>query len=374
MSKINKIDFKLKLFFYNYEYQILILSSIFSGALIIHIANNFFLQTSLYYFVFFFGIFISLLGFILEFAIKYFKKKAIEKSFTYFLQDLAREYKITKNISIALTNITETNIYGTIDSDIKKISNRVSWGESFELALKNVNSSIKSPVIDLTLRLLITFKDSNIAFDRLLLNISKDISVFKEESQKKKYFLNLFYLSIVIFFIFISIILVINVFFGYNFLWYSVDNLITRIFFDNFLLYIAVLLSIFISFIMVLTKDSSKFNFIKYTIVFFMTILLFFQITHPKPDAIQVLVDSIAYMNTHELDYLKMNSLIGIQSISSQDILSKTNVNKVSFLSKENQDCSKDCFDSVIFISDVSFLDFEIYKTENDFLIIYDYE
>ncbi len=368
-----KFNIKFKMFIYNYEYQILILASILSGLLIVYIANKYIIHTKLYYFLFFFGVLVSFVGFFLEFIIKYFKKKAIETSFNYFLQDLSREYKITKNISLSLTNITKSNTYGSIDTEIKRIANRVSWGDDFENALLNVNETIKSPIINHTLILLKTFKDSSVPLDRVLFNISKDLTVFKEESQKKKYFLNLYYLSIVLFFIFLIVILFVNIIFGYNFLWYGDGELITRIFFDNFLLYTAILLSIFTSFIMFSIKEESSFNFIKYILVFFVIIVLIFQITVPKPDAEKVLIDTITYMNANNLNTIKISNIIALKSISSRYILDKTYSDTLYFLSFENKECGFSCAEYAIFVSDAIFLDFEISKNGIDFIIFYEY-
>jgi hypothetical protein len=70
---LEKMNIKLKLLIYNYEYQILILASILSGLLIVHLSNKYFLHTNLYYAVFFFGFFVSFLGFVLEYVLKHFK-------------------------------------------------------------------------------------------------------------------------------------------------------------------------------------------------------------------------------------------------------------------------------------------------------------
>jgi pilus assembly protein TadC len=368
---LKKMNVRLKLFIYNYEYQILILASMLSGLLIVHLSNKYFIHTDMYYFVFFFGVFVSFLGFVLEYILKHFKKKAIESSFTFFLQDLSREYKVTGNLSVSLNNITKSNIYGSIDSEIKRIANRVSWGDDFENSLLNINETIKSPIISHTLILLKTFKESSIPLDRVLLNISKDISIFKEETQKKKYFLNLYYLSIVLFFIFLIVILFLNIILGNNFLWYADQDLITRIFFDNFLLYMAIVLSIFISFIMFTIKEESNFNFIKYIFVFFILTVLIFQIAVPKPGAETVLIDTITYMNRNQLDLINISDVIALKSISSRYILDKTYSNSLYFLPFDKSECGIDCAEYAIFVSDAIFFDFEIQKRDIDFVVLY---
>ncbi|NCP72017.1 type II secretion system F family protein [archaeon] len=368
---LDKMNIKLKLLIYNYEYQILILASILSGLLIVHLSNKYFLHTELYYAVFFFGFFVSFLGFVLEYVLKHFKKKAIETSFTFFLQDLSREYKSTNNLSISLNNITTSNVYGSIDTEIKRIANRVSWGDDFENALSGINETIKSPIITHTLILLKTFKESSIPLDRVLLNISKDISIFKEETQKKKYFLNLYYLSIVLFVIFLVVILFINIILGNNFLWYADQDLITRIFFDNFLLYMAIVLSIFISFIMFAIKEESSFNFIKYIFIFFIFTILIFQIAVPKPDAESVLIDTITYMNRNQLEQVNISEVIALKSISSKYILDKTYSNNLYFLPFDQSECGLSCAEYAIFVPDAVFFDFEIRKSDIDFVILY---
>jgi hypothetical protein len=370
---LEKINIKLNQFIYNYEYQILIISSILCGFLIIFITNKFYIHTRLYYFLFFFGILVSFLGFTLEFVIKYFKKKAIETSFNYFLQDLSREYKLTQNISVALVNITKTNTYGSIDTEIKRIATRVSWGADFEDALYSVNKEIKSSVINHTLILLKTFKDSNIPLNRILLNISKDLVVFKEESQKKKYFLNLYYLSIVLFFIFLIVILFINIIVGNNFLWYGSSDIINRIFFDNFLLFISILLAIFISFIMFSIKEEKGYDFVKYIFIYFIIIILIFQVVVPKPDAEHVLIDSITYMNKNEINSVKTNNVVALKSINADFILNQTYSDSIYFLPFNKKECGVECSEKIIFISDATFLNFEIIKEDINFVILYEY-
>ena len=370
-SFVSKLNIKLQLFLYSYEYQILILASIFSGLLIVYIANKYFIYTSYYYYLLIFGIIVSGLGFVLENIIKHFKKKAIETSFNYFLQDLSREYKVTNNISLALININKANAYGSIDSEIKRIANRVSWGDDFENALLSVNETIKSPIIDHTLVLLHTFKDSSIPLDKVIFNISKDLTVFKEETQKKKYFLNLYYLSIVLFFVFLFVILFVNILLGTNFLWYGNEELVTRIFFDNFLLYISILLGMFTAFIMYSIKEENNFNFIKYVFIFFIITLLLFQVVVPKPDAENVLIDTLTYMNANNLNDISIDSIIALKSISSKYILDKTYSDTLYFVPMDEKDCGLVCAEYVIFIPDAVFLNFEIMKNETNFVIAY---
>lgn len=370
-SFFKNLDVKYKQFISNYDYQLLLLSSIFSGLLIIYISNKYFINTEIYFFLIFFGIFVSFLGFILEYSIKYFKRKSIERSFGYFLQDLAREYKNTNNISVSLSNISKSNVYGSIDSEIKKISNRVSWGDDFENALENINKNLKSSVINHTLLMFKTFKDTEIPLDRVLLNISKDITVFKDENIKKKYFNNLYYLAIILFFIFVCVFIFLNYIFGINFLWYGDNNLVTRLFFDNFLLYISILFAIFTSFILYSIKQKGNFSFLRYTLIFFIIVILLFQVIVPKPDAEIVLIDSINYMIENNITEIDVENIIAIKSISSKYIIDQTNIENLYFLSLNNLECGLSCAEYVVFISDALFIDFTIKKTETGFIVLY---
>jgi hypothetical protein len=370
-SFFKTLEIKYKQFVSNYDFQLLLLASIFSGLLIIYIANKYFINTEIYFFLIFFGVFVSFLGFILEYLIKYFKRKSIERSFGYFLQDLAREYKNTNNISISLANISKSNVYGSIDYEIKKISDRVSWGDDFENALENINKNLNSSVISHTLLMFNTFKDTQIPLDRVLLNISKDITIFKDENIKKKYFNNLYYLAIILFFIFVCVFIFLNYIFGVNFLWYGNNNLVTRIFLDNVLLYIAILFAIFTSFILYSIKQKGNFSFLRYTLIFFIIVILLFQVIVPKPDAEIVLIDTINYMIENNLSEINVENIIAIKSISSKYIIDKTNIDNLYFLSSDNLECGLSCAEYVVFISDALFIDFSIKKIESGFLIKY---
>ncbi len=177
---------KIDLFFYKNEYQVLELAGVLSGLLIIGIANRMFINSDIYYFLFFFGLGVGCLGFVIEYLIKNDKRKTIEREFNYFLADLGREYRKTKSIGVALTNLSESNFYGSINRDIKKLANRVSWGQTLEEALASMNNNIESKIIEHTLSLLDVLKDTTIPYDRILLNLSKDTTIFQSEKNVEK--------------------------------------------------------------------------------------------------------------------------------------------------------------------------------------------
>jgi len=374
MKKINidEVSKKCTLFFYKFEYQILVLSGILCGLLIIYITNTHFVNSKIYYLLFIFGLVVSSLGFLLEYVIKSFKKKAIEGEFSYFLSDLSREYKLAKNMSIALANTTMNNTYGSIDVDIKRIANRVSWGDSFENALKNINANINSPIIKHSLLLLRTLKNSSVPLDKVLNNIAKDINVYKQETQKTKYFNNLYYLSIIFFMIFLFVLVYLNLLIGNKFLWYSSTEIMTRIFFDNFLLYIALLLSFFTAFVMYSIKGVKSTSFIKYVLVFFIIIVVLFQVFIPKPEAEGVLIETIDNLYDTNLSNATLNKIISLKSLSSKAIVDDSKAEMVYFIPLDQQNCGIDCAKYTILVADAVFFNFEINQLENEIFIYYE--
>src|SRR5574343_499119 len=213
-KELNK---KMDLFFYNNEYSILNIAGIICGLIILGVANNFFVDSKMYYLIFIFGLMVVSFGFVLEYYIKSEKSKALELEFGFFLYDLSKEYKKTNNLAQSLSNLSEYNFYGDINRDIKRLANRVSWGDSFDNALESINKNIESPVISHTLVLLNILNKSNLSYDIILKNISNDIKIFKSEDRNKKYFSNLFYLSLVFYMVFIFVLLYINYIIGSNF-------------------------------------------------------------------------------------------------------------------------------------------------------------
>jgi hypothetical protein len=363
---------KLKLFFYNYEYQILVLSGMFSGLLLILITNKFFVNTSIYIILFLFGILISALGFILSYLIKFYKRKAIELEFGYFLSDLAQDYKKTSSLSLSISNISKSNVYGSIDNDIRRIANRVSWGDSFEHALEITNKGINSNIIKHTLIIFNTLKNSDLSLYKILKNISKDILIFKEEDDKKKYFTNLYYLSLTLFFVFIFVMIFLDIIIGSKFLWYSSSHVITRIFFDNFLLYISLLIAIFSSFVIYNIRPKNSGNFIKYVFVLFILVILLFQVFAPKPEANIVLVESVNYLFDTEINDMSLNNVISLKSLSSKYIVDNTSADMIYFISQDKETCGSSCLSYNVAISDATLFNFRLHRIAKDVIVYYD--
>lgn len=359
----------LNLFIYKNEYVLLELAGIFCGFLIILIANNFFVTSKIFYLIFFLGLLSGCLGFLIEYYIKNDKRKAVEMEFSYFLYDLSKEYKKTKNLSLALNNLSEHNFYGNLTSDIKRLANRVSWGDSFEEAISAINENINSPVIIHTITLMEVLKKSAISFDKVLENLAKDTQVFKSESRNQNYFSNLFYLSFIFYFIFVFVLLYINHIIGSNFLWFSETQIITRAFFDNFILYITLLLCAFTAYVMYAIKKEKVINFVRYIMILFVITIILFQIFVPKPDAEGVIIDTIEYMKKNNENKIEMNHIIALKTISSKHISDITSSN-VYFIESS---CIIDCKKYSIFVNEPAFYNFIIERQDVDYAIYYSF-
>lgn len=368
-KELNK---KMDLFFYNNEYSILNIAGIICGLIILGVANNFFVDSKMYYLIFIFGLMVGSFGFVLEYYIKSEKRKALELEFGFFLYDLSKEYKKTNNLAQSLSNLSEYNFYGDINRDIKRLANRVSWGDSFDNALESINKNIESPVISHTLVLLNILNKSNLSYDVILKNISNDIKIFKSEDRNKKYFSNLFYLSLVFYMVFIFVLLYINYIIGSNFLWDSSNEIITRIFFDNFMLYIALLLGVFTAYVMYSIKRDKGINFIKYVLLMFVITVILFQIFAPKPDAERVLIDTIKYMEKNSLSEIELTHIIALKTISSRFVSESTDVDHIYFYSFEEECNTEECKEYTIFVNEPAFFDFKIeMKDSKEYYIYY---
>lgn len=367
-KELNK---KMDLFFYNNEYSILNIAGIICGLIILGVANNFFVDSKMYYLIFIFGLMVGSFGFVLEYYIKSEKRKALELEFGFFLYDLSKEYKKTNNLAQSLSNLSEYNFYGDINRDIKRLANRVSWGDSFDNALESINKNIESPVISHTLVLLNILNKSNLSYDVILKNISNDIKIFKSEDRNKKYFSNLFYLSLVFYMVFIFVLLYINYIIGSNFLWDSSNEIITRIFFDNFMLYIALLLGVFTAYVMYSIKRDKGINFIKYVLLMFVITVILFQIFAPKPDAERVLIDTIEYMEKNSLSEIELTHIIALKTISSRFVSESTDVDHIYFYSFEEECNTEECKEYTIFVNEPAFFDFKIEMKDSENYYIY---
>jgi len=367
---VTGMEDKFTLFFYSHEYEILEIAGILSGLLVIFITNKFFVTSSIYYILLILGVFVCSLGFILEYTIKYTKKKSIEAEFGYFLLDLSREYKNTKNISLALNNVSINNTYGSIDTEIKRLAVRMSWGDDLNNALLSINKEINSSVISHTIILLDAFKGSEIPINRILVNISKDISIYKEENQRKKYFKNLYSLAIVFFIIFVFVLVYLDLLIGKNFLWYSNTGMVTRIFLDNFLLYIALLLSFFTAFTLYSIKGGKNTRLLKYIGIFFIVVVILFQVFIPKPVAQDVLIETINYMEVQKIDTYELDNIIALESISSKYISDNTTHEEIYFINEKNR-TQDNSFEYTIIVDDATFYSFIIEKIDEKYVVYY---
>ena len=85
--KPSKLEDEFTLFFYSHEYDILEIAGILSGLLIIFITNRFFFLSSIYYLLLIFGIVVCSLGFLLEYVIKFAKKKILNLNLDTFFKN-----------------------------------------------------------------------------------------------------------------------------------------------------------------------------------------------------------------------------------------------------------------------------------------------
>ena len=354
-----------------FEYQLLTISGFLCGLLILFITNKYFIKSEMYYLLFFFGVVVSFFGFVLEYFIKTYKRRSFEKAFSYFLHDLSRDYKQTKNLSLSLINVSNSNVYRGIDKDVKQIANRVSWGDSFENSLKALNFSLDSDILNHTLILFNNLKDTNLSLDIIFLKISKDINLFREDKQKKKYFTHLFNLSIVFFVVFIFVLLYLDILIGSKFLWYNYLDSMTWIFFDIFIFYILIVIFFFTAFVVNNIRGNRFGGYLKYIAVFFIIIIFLFQIVIPKPEAQEVLISTINYMELKELDYFYLENIISIQSLSSKFISYNSDINIVYFRPLDENLCKNNsCLEYTVLLEDASFFNFELVKI-NDYIVVY---
>jgi hypothetical protein len=223
-------------------------------------------------------------------------------------------------------------------------------------------------------------KYSKIPYYRVLENISKDLNVFNIEKSNKKYFSSLFRLSVVFYFIFIFVIIYIDFIIGKNFLWFSDSTELTRIFFDNFLLYISLLLSFFTAFVMYIINNKKTIILLKYVTIFFLITIFMFQIFIPKPDANEAITDTMNYLentnNLYDQSYLQENifisKIISTKSLSSAQIINNSCAEELNFISHNNYNCGSSCYESIIIIEEPTFFDFEIQNLgDNKFIIYY---
>jgi competence protein ComGC len=118
---------------------------------------------------------------------------------------------------------------------------------------------------------------------------------------------------------------------------------------------------------MYIIKKDRGINLVKYMAILLIITIILFQVFIPKPDAEEVIINTIDYMLKNIIDTVELNRIITLKTISSTYISEKTKTH-TNFIEKE---CVSDCKIYTVLVSKPAFYDFIIHKNKDGFKITY---
>lgn len=160
----------------------------------------------------FFGFFI-LLGFLLTFLpymiylyVQNSRVSAMEDQFPNFLRDLSEAKKSGMTLPVAVQKSVNTD-YGPLSTEVKKMSDQISWGISFEVVLLRFAKYTGSRFIQRSVSIVIEANRSGGDISQVLQSVAEDATMIKESEAQRRATLSQYVMTVyAIYFIFIGIL------------------------------------------------------------------------------------------------------------------------------------------------------------------------
>lgn len=138
------------------------------------------------------------------------KLRAMEEQFPNFLRDVSGSKKAGMTLPLAIAKCA-TSDYGALTEEVKRMEEQISWGISFDEALKRFGDRIGSPFIKKSTTIIIEAYRSGGAISDVLESVAEDAKMIRESEKEKHTTLSQYVTTVyIIHFLFIAILISLN--------------------------------------------------------------------------------------------------------------------------------------------------------------------
>ena len=195
INSIKRLDVEYKLFALGGILGVMtILSPIFTGYF------NFF------GFFILLGLLLTFLPYLIYLYVQNSRVSAMEDQFPNFLRDLSEAKKSGMTLPAAVQKSVNTD-YGPLSTEVKKMSDQISWGISFEAVLLRFAKHTGSRFIERSVSIVVEANRSGGDISQVLQSVAEDATMIKESEAQRRATLSQYVMTVyAIYFIFIGIL------------------------------------------------------------------------------------------------------------------------------------------------------------------------
>ncbi len=195
IAQLNRIEMEIKLLILGGAIGIFtMLAPIFTG------------RTQFFGLFLFLGFFLAMVPYLLYLFMKHSKVIDIEDQFPNFLRDLSESKRSGMTLPLAVQKCANTD-YGSLSREVKKMSDQISWGISFEEVFLRFANSVGSRFIQRSVSIVIEAQRSGGAISDVLQSVAEDAAMIKETEAQRRSTLSQYVMTVyAIYFIFIGIL------------------------------------------------------------------------------------------------------------------------------------------------------------------------
>jgi len=138
------------------------------------------------------------------------KLRAMEEQFPNFLRDVSGSKKAGMTLPLAIAKCA-TSDYGALSNEVRRMEEQISWGISFDEALKRFGDRIGSSFIKKSTTIIIEAYRSGGAISEVLESVAEDAKMIRESEKEKHSTLSQYVTTVyLIHFLFIAILVSLN--------------------------------------------------------------------------------------------------------------------------------------------------------------------
>jgi len=154
----------------------------------------------------FLGFFLAMAPYLLYLFMKHSRVIDMEEQFPNFLRDLAESKRSGMTLPLAVQKCANTD-YGPLSREVKRMSDQISWGISFEEVFLRFANSAGSRFIQRSVSIVIEAQRSGGAISDVLQSVAEDAAMIKESEAQRRSTLSQYVMTVyAIYFIFIGIL------------------------------------------------------------------------------------------------------------------------------------------------------------------------